>query len=476
MGSTLGHIMNMGNESLRNSRLGVEVTGHNIANAHTKGYSRQRVNTQTNHPIQYGKHTIGSGANVAEIQRAHDKYVEMQMRKENQSIGFNTKMSENLSRIEGIFSLENESSIAEKMSQFTNSLREFSTYPEQYAVRINLIESAKNLTHSINETHRTVVRMQDDFTDEVKGELDGLNQKLDEVAKLNGAIKEMSSGTVANRANDLEDRRDMLLREITETIDAQVYLDENQNYAVRGPGGSLLVDGTHASQFRMEPTLEFSQPRFLVYGPGGGNPYDITDKAERGKIGALIRARDVHAGLVRERINDFARNLGDSFNEIHRKGFGIGSFETQNGRDFFKGYEGFDGEPAEGITIVEALAADPSSLSAAFTSGAPGDNILANHLVRMMREPLFENGQTSLLGLYENLQSKIGVESANAKEDAKTSQIIQAQLNSQRESTSGVSIDEEAAELLKYQHMFTASSRLITTADQMFQTILDLKR
>lgn len=119
---------------------------------------------------------------------------------------------------------------------------------------------------------------------------------------------------------------------------------------------------------------------------------------------------------------------------------------------------------------------NPNAVAAAMSTMTPGDNVVANQLVKLFYEPLFDDKTTTITGVYDKMISKLGISALKTKEEATASQIIYDRLKAQRETVAGVSLDDEAANLLKYQHLFTASSRVITTADEMFKTVLDLKR
>lgn len=478
MASTLNHIMNTGAESLGNSRVGVDVTGHNIANAHTAGYSRQRVNLEARHPIQYGLHVLGQGAKIQTIERMHDKFVEAQLRKEIQSQGQLDALSHGLSRLEGLFSPEMQSTIRDRMNTFFNSVRELANMPDEPSVRMNLVENATALAQAINATHSGVAAIQADASEEVANHAAVINQKLQEVASLNQSIKEMSLDQVT-RPNDLEDRRDRLVRELSELVDTNTYKDENDQLTIRGPGGTLLVEGVNCARLETEIQGDVStQPRLVVRDFSGTYNRDVTGECEQGKIAGLLKVRDRHAQEMRDYLNTFARGFAEGFNAEHRKGYGTGDYAALNGRDFFEGVAGTD-DPAGNLQVSTLLLREPSAVGTAMSAHAPGDNVVANNLVRLCYEPIFAAGQKggeTASALYDRFVGKLGVDAMHARESLNATNIVKAQLESQREQVSGVSLDEEAANLLKYQHLFTASSRIITTADEMFKTVLDLKR
>lgn len=475
MASTLNHIMNMGAESLHNSRVGVDTTGHNIANAHTPGFSRQRVNLESRHPVQYGNHVLGQGAKIQSVERLHDRFIEAQWRKELQQQGALKGESDGLDRLETFFSPEMNSTMRDRATTFFNAVREFANFPDEPAVRTNLVESGMALTQSINATHSGIAQVQEDVSAEINANVSVINQKLQEVARLNQSIKEMEADSTS-RANDLEDRRDAVVRDLAKLIDTQVYKDEHDQLTVRGPGGVLLVEGTRASSFEMDHDHDKGiYHRLVLRDAFRQSTRDVTDIVSQGRLAGLIKVRDVHARGLRENVNTYASSLASGFNAIHSKGYGLGEYAEINGRNFFEGLDEL-GEPGHTLRVSTLIKNEPDAIGAAMTPGATGDNVIGNALVKLFYEPIVAEKGMSLAQHYDDFVGRLGIDTLHARENSKASDIVVTQIEAQREAVSGVSLDEEAAALLKYQHLFTASSRIITTADEMFRTVLDLKR
>lgn len=471
--SSLFHIMNVGGEALANARVGVDVTGHNISNAHTEGFSRQRIQLATREPVKYGMNVLGNGARVDTIERVHDKYLESYLRKEVQSNSAAEAQAKGLARVEQLFNPELTATIRQRLTTFQEAVQELSNYPEEPAVRTNLVESANGLAQSFNVSYANVVQIQRDFSVEINQEILTTNTKLATIASLNQQIKEMSAG--GGQANDLLDKRDALIKDVASVMNVQIYDDSNNNMIMRGPGGALLIEGGHAGTLiSSDPSGLKTDGRILFKAYDNAPTQDLTNTLQSGRMAGLLKVRDNHAQEVRDQLNKMASTFADSFNGLHRQGYGIGSFGSSTGRDFFAGTNDIDA--AGNIRIADVIMSDPDAISAALTPEAPGDNVLANEALRLFENPVFENGRVTIGDFYDRMVSKIGIDSMRAKEDHTASNVLLSQLQGQREAVAGVSLDEEAANLLKYQHLFAASSRIIRTVDEMFDTILGLKR
>ncbi|MES2614173.1 MAG: flagellar hook-associated protein FlgK [Bdellovibrionota bacterium] len=472
---SLANILNKGSESLENSRAAIDVSGHNISNAHTPGYSRQIVNLETKDPIQYGLHIFGQGARIQSIARVHDSFLESQIQREVQVQNKTDTLSKGLQKLEGLFNPDLTSTIRDRLVSFSNAVRELSNSPEEPAVRINVIENGKALSQAFNASYAGVLQIQVDSDESIHQNITSLNEKLVEIAQLNAQVREMSAGEKSG-VNDLEDKQDKLVKEVGELIDINVYKDNNNQITVRGPNESLLVEGRLNSRLSMENNFSVqNRSRILVSEFDKPVFTDVTEKLHKGKIGALVELRDVHAQRLRESINTLAKGFGEQFNSIHEAGYGIDDLANKKGRPFFAGLNG-PGEAGQNIAVDMTIVANPSAVSAAMSPETFGDNVVANKLVKLFYDPCLVDKSTTLTGFYDKMISQLGHDTAHAKEEATASLIVYDKLKAQRESHSGVSLDEEAANLLKYQHLFNASSKIITTANEMFQTVLDLKR
>lgn len=473
MSSSLFHIMNIGGEALANARVGVDVTGHNIANAHTEGFSRQRVMLATREPVKYGMNVLGNGARVETIERVHDQYLEGYLRKELQGNGSATALSKGMGRIEELFNPELTATVRQRLTSFQNATQELSNYPEEPAVRTNLVESANGLTQSFNVAHASITQIQRDVTVEINQEIQSTNQKLGTIASLNQQIKEMSAG--GGQANDLLDKRDALIKGLANTIDIQTYNDKNNNLIIRGPKGALLIEGSRYGELiTSDPSGMQTHSKILFKSDKNAPVEDLTSGLQSGRLAGMLKVRDDHAQNTRNELNRMATTFASSFNQIHREGFGIGSYASSTGRDLFAGID--EEDPAGQIRVSDMVLSDPDAISAALTAESPGDNIVANEFVRLFDNPMFDQGTVAIGDYYDRMVSRVGIESMRSKEDLSASNVLLSQLQGQREAVAGVSLDEEAADLLKYQHLFAASSRVIRTVDEMFETILGLKR
>lgn len=473
MSGSLSHILSMGNESLMNSRVAVDVTGHNISNANVEGYSRQFAKIGPRDPVRVGNHTFGQGATLESVDRVHDKFLESQLKKELQSTTAKETIKSGIQRLENLFNPDLTSTVRDRMNSFFNSLRELANYPEEPAVRTHVAEVANNLALTINENHANIETIQLDINDQITSEVELLNKRLQELAHVNQRVLETSNG--GESAGDLLDQRDKLVREITSTIDATSYEGSRGMMVMRGPGGALLLEGPNYGQFTVDKSTDQRSTK-ISFRDMANSSTDVTSKVRSGKLGALIELRDGHAQEIRDNLNQLAQGFADTINSVHRLGYGGRGYDQNVGRDFFEGVNPEDGEPARNIRVASNIMADPFSIAAAMTPESAGDNAVLIEMIKLQNTNTMEGGKTTFAGVYDKLVGRLGNEMMRSTEELNAAQVVLAQIKTQKEAISGVSLDEEASNLIKYQHLFAASSRIITTADELMKTILDLKR
>jgi flagellar hook-associated protein 1 FlgK len=470
----LFHTLNVGSEALHTTRQGVDTAGHNIANAQVEGYSRQRVNIKQRDPLQERGVLLGNGVYVGSISRSHDQFIENQLNKSHQAQGRARMRADGLREIEGIFSPELQAGVADELTNFFSALQDLANSPEDHVVRTAVVETAKNLVGAFRRVDGDLRMARAGLNERVQNLTSEVNDKLKAIAELNVRIQVTEAGE-GMQANDLRDQRDTLLRDVSGKLDIKYYEDKFGMVLIRGPNQVTLVDGGHNSTVG------------VVRNNDNGGLFDVTvtdweehtvrnvtGKLEEGELAALVELRDKDVpGLVKH--NDaMALEFTDRFNEVHRDGYGIKDYAEQAGRDFFTVA---DRSRGAGTLDVDAMMIHaPDAISAGSTPLAPGDNINLNRLVRLKDDKHFGDLKVSFNEYYANYAGALGLDVQRAGHIQEANDVMLADLQNRREAVSGVSLDEEATEMMKWQANFTASSKVITTVDEMLETVLGLKR
>ena len=475
MGSGLFHTLNIGEQALYTTRQGVDTASHNIANANVEGYSRQRINVRSREPQWMHGVVVGSGAYIKDITRSHNQFVEKQINRAQQVSGEASGRFEALKTLESIFSPELSSGVSDEITNFFNAMQDLSLSPDDIAIRTSLRENAKNVLGAFKRVDSEIRQRRLDLNDIVVQECSEINSRLQGVSKLNLQIQEIEV-TPGAFANDLRDQRDLLMRELTEKVQINYYEDEFGNFCVRGPEDIILIDRGYVGEFNViANTKNDGFADLLITDPDGGHQRNVTRKLDCGRLKGLVDVRDNICSDLIKKNNDMATNFVSRINDIHRKGYGIRGFEESTGRDFFKPVANVT-TAARDLDISDDIADSIDAISLAGTPLAGGDNIIANELLSLKHERIMDDGRTNLVEYYANYVGNLGIEINRANHVKEANDLVVNDLQSQRDAVSGVSLDEEAVSLMKWQSNFTASSKVITTVDEMLDTVLNLKR
>lgn len=471
----LYHTLNIGEQSLYTSRQGVDTTSHNIANANVEGYSRQRINVRSRTPHDWHGVVIGNGSYIKDITRSHNQFVEKQINRAHQMQGENVGRLDALKGFEPIFSPELASGINDELTNFFNSLSDLSVNPDDISVRTAVRENGRNLAAAFHRVDRDVRMRQTDLNDIVGQTTEEINSRLLGISKLNQQILE-TEVTPGAFANDLRDQRDLLLRELTQKIEVNYYEDEFGSICVRGPDDITLVDRSYVSRFEAVPnSANQGLSDLFVVSPTGTNKKNVTRKLEGGLLKGVIEVRDNTGTKLLSQNNEMAHRLATSFNSVHQNAYGIKSFNETVGRNFFKPIDNNE-FAARDFNISDEVEETIESISLASSPLAIGDNVVANELLNLKDSKLFENGKTTFIEYYAGMVGELGIEINRTAHLKESNDVVVSDLHAQRDAVSGVSLDEEAVNLMKWQSNFNASSKVITTVDEMLDTVLSLKR
>ena len=313
---------------IQNNQLSLDTTGHNITNASTEGYSRQRVDSAaTNYqerPSLYGGVYVGGGVDVVALNRARNIYADKQYWSENSAQNLYKTYKTNYDKVETIFNDSKKTGILNAMQQFYSAWVNLSDYASDAASRTAVITKGNNLVDRIKTAAKQLQGQIGAQYEEIGIQLGKLNGLTKEVARLNKSI--MLSETNGARANDLRDQRDLLVDRISEITNVNVYEESNGQYTVVSNGMSLV-------QRENSLTLEMSPPM-------NNERYGISDFSirvvEAGGIGYVPQSGVLKAlqdTIVQDKghidqLADISATLLTTFNDVHKLGVGIDKEET----------------------------------------------------------------------------------------------------------------------------------------------------
>lgn len=468
LNSTLG----IGRQALSTAQQGMSTTSHNISNAQTEGFSRQRIDVRANHPVNKYGNLIGTGSLVNSVDRSKDLFVERKINETYSVAGESETRFKSLREIESIFSPESDGSVAQELDRFFENLQSLSTNPDDLSIRNAFRNQASALALSFNNTDTQLHSFKSGLNEQIKTYASELNQVVKHIANLNVEIS-VSESRKEQQANDLRDRRDLLLSNLSKIIDIDYFEDERGMLGVRGPGTVLLVDGNHSNDFTLEAG-DNGLYQVHVKNSSGEFSQNITEKMSSGELKAVIDVRDNLLSDLIERNDQLAYKFSKSFNDVHRQGFGLGEFANINQRNFFKDIETVKGAASNFKTDI-SVANSTNAISSASTMFTSGDNVNINRMLDLKSKNFMENGSATFNEFFSNNVSLLGIEAQRSERESESNNVLLADLKARADDVSGVSLDEEAIDMIKWQKSYTTSSKLISVIDEMYETLLSIK-
>ena len=466
----------LGRKSLRAQLAGLNVTGNNIANVNTKGYSRQEVSLVTDTTIKTTEGIFGTGVKLDGIRRIRDRLVDRQLRNELHTKSKNEILERILSQIETTINEPSDTGIRSLLSRFFDNFHNLANDPESAVTRINLKESANLLIEAFHRIDKQLRVLSDDVNFELQKSVEKLNSLTQTVAELNAQILSLEAGT-NDTANELRDQRDNALDEISELLDI---------FALEKPNG--IVDVAASEQTLV--TSRFATSLEVVTRSQNGNlASDIITsekedvlKVRNGKLFGLLEARNEIIPNFRELFDTLANELISRVNNIHKVGVGLqgNALKIPKDNDFFSGNSALTIELSNAVNdnvnnIVAARRVDTLLEDGTIqTTGSPGDNRVAIELANLKQELILNKGTQSLIDFFTSIVSKVGIDAQKASVNVLNEELLIRQFQNLRDSTSGVSLDEEFVSLIKFQRGFQAGARIITTVDEMFLTLINM--
>jgi flagellar hook-associated protein 1 FlgK len=473
--SKIHGMMDVGRRSMANSQTALQTVGHNIANKTTEGYSRQRVEIQTNGSLGDGKARVGMGARTAAVTRINNSYLEKQIGKEQSTLGYYQGKNDAMSRVEQVYNEQVNKGLNSTVSEFFNAFREFSNNPESLATRTQVKEMGVALTKGFHRVDHQLTEIRNDIDQQISTHVNDINGMTKEIATLNEKVQLIeNSGGVAN---DERDRRDLLIKQLGEKVNIRWAEGSDGQVTVSAGDSALLVAGYDAKVLEVHATPETdtkAEGSFDIFylNKGTAVPLNVTEQFKGGAVGGLLEVRDGTMTELVSNMNDMASSIAQSVNDIHSEGFD--SYGNQ-GVDFFKPPQDYKYAAAT-LEVNSDIVDDVRKIAAGADPGAEGDNRIALRIADLQDAKIMTEQDATLDQFYNSIIGKVGIQSRSTQMSLGTQKDIMKQLSNVRESISGVSLDEETTKLIEFQKAFDASARLIRTADEMFDTVLNLKR
>jgi flagellar hook-associated protein 1 len=523
------------------SQTALSVTGNNIANANTPGFSRQEAILEVSTPVSVNGGYVGSGVTVSGIKRSYDNFIQSQLLTQNQYYGKSQALDGAFSQIEQIFNDASGMGLSVPLADYFNSWQDVSSDPGGQTQRTVLLQKASTLVIAAKRMENGITENITSMNGQIGDTVDRINSIASEIAVLNERLAQSGGTTVSGDANDLRDQRQNLLNELGKL--AEVNSNEETDGSVNvSLGMKSLVYKGDTNVLSVQTNENGDKMVYL-------DRTDITLRINKGGLGGLISARDTIENNQLKDLRKMIASLIKEVNLVHRAGYGL---DSSTGNNFFGPLDlsikdlssgadmtasitdlsqlklneydiSFDGsgnyhvmnndtgvEAATGAYVsgnpitfdgISVTISGPPALGDKFTvspltnairnfgvaisdfrkiaaagstDALPGDNTNALNIVKLSQQDISNLGSKTYTNYYKGIVSEIGALSGAASDGLTFDENLLTEISNRREATSGVSIDEEAANLIKFQRSFQAGAKMIQVTDELLQSILNL--
>ncbi len=449
----ISRLFNIAQKSLGVYQGALDITANNIANSSNPDYSRQRAVITNETAQQIGNLSWGVGVKLDDIQRVRDGLIDQQLRANNQKFSDMDQRNAILNQIENLFSEPSNIGLSSLSNAFFNSWQQLSVTPNSVTLRNNVIQAAQNLSNKVKNINDGLDTIKSNIVSETKDKLKSINNYIKQIQSLNAQIlKSKSSGV---NPNDLFDRRDKVIDDLSNLVNINVSYDSS-NSAIITIGGVFVAD--KASFIQFDATVE--NGKLKIAPPDGSSSPNING----GQLFALIDIFNQKIPSYQASLDGFINNLVTSLNGEHSKGFTLTN-PPLTSINFFDGYSNGD------LKINREILNDPNKIAVS-KDGTSGNGEIALNIAGIYTQK--DSNGVTLLESYSNLISEIGNDKKTAEANSEAYKLSLNQLKKQKVSVSGVSVDEEMANVIRFQRSYDASARLIKVADDMLQILLNI--
>jgi len=338
--ASIFNALHIGYSGLNAAQIGIDTTGHNISNAETEGYSRQRVVTAAAAPLGVDPGQRGTGTQVTDITRIFDSFVYSRYTAAAQNKEYSDTLKKNLEELSTYFPEIDKVGIKDDLQNYYNAWQSLANNPSNTSLKVALAQQTQTLTQHIEQTRSQISTLQNSLNDQVKVNVDDINRIGQQISNLNLEIDKAESGGL-NHANDLRDKRNQLELSLSKLIDAKVFVGNTKtnnavdsNIAEKEGGyviqvaGFNLVDGGSFHPIGIDSTSNKNGYNDLYYERQDGVKFPFANTVTGGKLGALLELRgstigtngEFEDGFLQETINNldsFAQGLIESTNNIY---------------------------------------------------------------------------------------------------------------------------------------------------------------
>jgi flagellar hook-associated protein 1 FlgK len=415
--------------------------------------------------VNFGDFFVGQGVTVSNVSRDYSVFINRQLQEKSIEYGEETGKSDSLAELERIFNVT-EDNLASDINDFFDAWQELTANPSGQVERDVVIQRGNLLGEAFRSITDELDTVEQNMNTAIIAEVEYLNEKIAEIAKLNDRINLVEiSGQTANAARD---QRDLIIKDLSQTLGIQTYTDNRGMLCVQLPGGMPLVQGTMASTVK---TVTVGTDVNLQLETVGVT-LDIGLNNLGGKFKGMFEMRDVFIDNLRSDLNTLAIDLTSAVNAEHVTGYGSNGL---SGYLFFNDISALPPGEIASRNVLVAITDTTQVAAAGNPSAAPGDNETALRIAQLEVTHKVGTTNDTFDNFFSQMVATVGIEAARNDLALQGAQDAAVQLQNLRDGYSGVSLEEEMIDLIQYQRGFESSAKFLATVDEMMNALLQLK-
>jgi len=472
--------LNTARTALWAQQRGLDVSGQNIANVNTAGYSRQRAELQSVGgnvvPAQYALSSgLGQGVSADTVTRIRDAFLEGRAQTEHAATASLTVADTTMSQIEDAFREPGATGLQQQLDDMWSGWSDVANHPTEPGGRSEVLQRSATLAAGLNTTSATLDQQWEHDLDSMGTLVADVNASITAIANYNQAISRAASA--GTPSNELADKRDALVLSLADQVGATSSQNDDGTVQVR-IGGATVVNGSSTLALALaggnDPADATTDPPRLVTAPGG------TPVRAGGTADGLLTAMATTIPAYKTKLDGIASQLAGQLNTLHQQGYDL---DGAPGKPVFDGGAGSTSTDAAGTISVDLSKVTAATIRLALTDVrqlaaaklspvATGGTVSGDHQMADAIQQL-RLGTTGADAGYREMIVGLGVEAASATGRLTAQSVISGQVDSSRESVSGVSLDEEMTDMLAFQHGYQAAGRLVTAIDEMLDQLIN---
>jgi flagellar hook-associated protein 1 FlgK len=431
----------------------MDATTNNIANANTPDYSRQVPVLAENEPTTDGSLQYGNGVELEKYQSVRNQLLDLRIQEETSQQFSADAQTSATQQIQPLFTTSAQD-IGTQMSAFFTSISQLSADPANLSLRTGMISAGQNLATSFHTAVSGLTEIQNGLNATVKQSVDSINELSQQIAALNPKLVGLQQ--LGQDGGAVQDQQTGLVRQLSQLTGVSVTQTES-GVTVTTANGAPLVVGNQA--FALQSAIGTDGSQHVT-----SQGQDITSSLAGGTLGGTLNVRDQVIPGILDQLDTLASQFTASFNAAHSQGTDLNG---NAGGDFFAPISSVAGAAAQ----INVAVTDPSAIALSSDGSAGGNGNVAQLLgVQTAALPSGQNPTDS----YSSIVYQVGAVAADAQAESDASSMSLTQLTDQQSSLSGVSINEESVNLIRYQQAFEAAAHVISTIDQLNEVALNM--